>query len=35
MFSLLHKLCHSNTAAQHLAYIPKSGGSNPATGTGR
>ncbi len=28
MPSLLYKLCHSSTAAQHLAYIPKTEGSN-------
>ncbi len=35
MSSLLYKFCHSNTAAQHLAYIPKIGGSNPAFCTKR
>jgi hypothetical protein len=35
MPSLLYKLCHSSTAAQHLAYVPKTGGSNPTTGTER
>ncbi len=35
MPSLLYKLCHSNTAAQYLAYIPKTGALNPAFCTKR